>query len=446
MRGLARFAAGPTSRQSLLSSSHAFSSFSGAGGGGFGRGRGRGSSSPSPPTPSGPGQSRSLSADDDEAVTPPGIGHGRGAVFPSSPVLPSFSSWSSSTPPGAGRGRGSGALPSSPVPDAPDSLSKKPIFFSRDDYVAATEKSQFLDPVDAKLLPRNIGPPTGPGAGRGKPTKFVESGPVPSEENRHLRARVTPRRATETPSQPRLGREEAVRKAMEVLSRGGPAGRGGRGGRGFAGGRGRGGRGGRGRGYDAADELELYVGDNADGEKLAKRLGEANMNKLVEGFEEMSSIVLPSPVEEAYLDALHTNNLIEYEPEYLVSFDTNPDIDEKPPMPIREYLEKMKPFLMAYEGIQSHEEWEEIINEALEKLPVMKELMDMYCGPDRVTAKEQQEELERVAKTLPENIPSSVKRFTDRALLSLQSNPGWGFDKKCQFMDKLVWEVSQQYK
>lgn len=63
---------------------------------------------------------------------------------------------------------------------------------------------------------------------------------------------------------------------------------------------------------------------------------------------------------------------------------------------------------------------QEIINEALEKLPVMKELMDMYCGPDRVTAKEQQEELERVAKTLPENIPSSVKRFTDRALLSLQ--------------------------
>lgn len=28
----------------------------------------------------------------------------------------------------------------------------------------------------------------------------------------------------------------------------------------------------------------------------------------------------------------------------------------------------------------------------------------------------------------------------------LQSNPGWGFDKKCQFMDKLVWEVSQHYK
>lgn len=48
---------------------------------------------------------------------------------------------------------------------------------------------------------------------------------------------------------------------------------------------------------------------------------------------------------------------IEYEPEYLVDFD-NPDIDEKPPIPLRDALEKMKPFLMAYEGIRSQEEWE----------------------------------------------------------------------------------------
>ncbi|XP_020256307.1 uncharacterized protein LOC109833158 [Asparagus officinalis] len=62
----------------------------------------------------------------------------------------------------------------------------------------------------------------------------------------------------------------------------------------------------------------------------------------------------------------------------------------------------------------------EIIKELMERLPHMKELMDMYCGPDRVTAKQQMQELDRVAKTLPENIPSSVKRFTDRAVLSLQ--------------------------
>ena len=51
----------------------------------------------------------------------------------------------------------------------------------------------------------------------------------------------------------------------------------------------------------------------------------------------------------------------------------------------------------------------------------MKELVDYYSGPDRVTAKNQQEELERVAKTLPESTPASVKRFTDCALLSLQA-------------------------
>lgn len=36
----------------------------------------------------------------------------------------------------------------------------------------------------------------------------------------------------------------------------------------------------------------------------------------------------------------------------------NPDIDEKEPIPLRDALEKAKPFLMSYEGIQSQEEWE----------------------------------------------------------------------------------------
>ena len=50
----------------------------------------------------------------------------------------------------------------------------------------------------------------------------------------------------------------------------------------------------------------------------------------------------------------------------------------------------------------------------------MKELIDMYSGPDVVTAKQQEEELQRVANTLPESIPNSVKRFTDKTLLSLK--------------------------
>lgn len=39
-------------------------------------------------------------------------------------------------------------------------------------------------------------------------------------------------------------------------------------------------------------------------------------------------------------------------------FDMNPDIDEKPPISLRDMLEKVKPFLMEYEGIKSQEEWE----------------------------------------------------------------------------------------
>lgn len=38
------------------------------------------------------------------------------------------------------------------------------------------------------------------------------------------------------------------------------------------------------------------------------------------------------------------------------------------------------------------------------------------------------------------------KHLSSLQILLMQSNPGWGFDKKCQFMDKLVWEVSQHYK
>lgn len=56
----------------------------------------------------------------------------------------------------------------------------------------------------------------------------------------------------------------------------------------------------------------------------------------------------------------------------------------------------------------------------METVPLMKEIVDYYSGPDRVTAKQQQQELERVAKTLPQSAPNSVKRFTERAVLSLQ--------------------------
>lgn len=49
---------------------------------------------------------------------------------------------------------------------------------------------------------------------------------------------------------------------------------------------------------------------------------------------------------------------LEFEPEYAMeSFGKNPDIDEKPPISLREFLLKMKPLLVATEGIENEEEW-----------------------------------------------------------------------------------------
>ncbi|CAL5405002.1 unnamed protein product [Camellia sinensis] len=452
---------------------------------------------PAPPTP---GDGDGDGDDNDPKGFPSGMGHGRCKPLLGTPILPSFSSFISSIVSSSGNnntttGRGRASAP----PLQSEHEPKRPIFFSKEDATDLTtpSKIQIGNPPDSNLPSSILSVLSG--TGRGKPSaKQLLLDDMPKEENCHLRSRHHTAIGrgqvsidTKSSATPKLSREEAVKKAVGILSRGGVdvadrvedggmgtgsfRGRGTRGGgrgRGWRG-RGRGvGRGGRGV-QDSDDDYGagLYLGDNADGEKLAKRIGPENMNKLVEGFEEMSGSVLPSPMDDAYLDALHTNFMIECEPEYLMEeFGTNPDIDEKPPIPLRDALEKMKPFLMAYEGIQSQEEWEEVVKETMEKVPVIKELVDHYSGPDRVTAKKQQEELERVAKTLPQSAPASVKRFTDRAILSLQLyswcggfcgtiaryvvpvvvnhevNPGWGFDRKCQFMDKLVWEVSQHYK
>lgn len=50
---------------------------------------------------------------------------------------------------------------------------------------------------------------------------------------------------------------------------------------------------------------------------------------------------------------------IELEPEWQFGdLSSNPDIHDTPIIPLRDALEKMKPFIMAYENIRSQEEWE----------------------------------------------------------------------------------------
>ncbi|XVE79925.1 hypothetical protein DITRI_Ditri14bG0096300 [Diplodiscus trichospermus] len=460
-----------TKRTSFLLHSSASFSTSSSSGSGRGGGRGHASTSSSFIDFSSPlGKSVSEDPKHDSAESPvAGLGHGRGRGTPlsSEPILPSFSSFVSKT----GSGRGSATNESVSSTPSPPRQPKQPMFIKKkvenetdSSAKPATESIESVQSSDTILPSSTPSLSALSGAGRGKPVKHPEpASQMKEESNRHIRVTQQPlqQQPHQPPSAP-LSKEEAVKKAMGILSRrseseeSGIAGRGGRAGMGMGVGRGRGigrGRGRKRREFTRTEDSDeengggLYLGDNADGEKLAKTIGGDNMNKLVEGFEEMSSRILPSPIDDAYLEALHTNCMIEFEPEYLMEeFGMNPDIDEKPPMSLRAALEKVKPFLMAYEGIQSQEEWEEAIKETMERVPLLQEIVDYYSGPDRITAKKQQEELERVAKTIPESAPASVKLFANRAVFSLQSNPGWGFDKKCQFMDKLAWEVSQQYK
>ncbi|OEL19352.1 hypothetical protein BAE44_0019627 [Dichanthelium oligosanthes] len=464
MRGIGA-AAAAARRHTPLPSSYApaFSSFSGIGGGdgGFGRGRGRGLPPSGPPRAPGRPVSDDDGADPFSAAAPVGRGSGEPVAPSPSPTVPSFAPVS-----GVGRGRGS-PLPPPPPPE--DAVPKQPTFTKRFDDAPPRRDPE---PPSLEASSSSEPPPPPPrvlpfsGAGRGVPRMQQPPVDKPPEENRFIRRHEAAKQAAARPpsapgpQQPKLSGQEAVKRALELLGGGGGGGGGGRGGgdgggRGGGGrsfrGRGRGGRRGKGRTRDDRQSVEvddqhaIYLGDNADGEKLEKQLGEDKMKILEQAFMEAADNALPHPMEDAYQEACHTNNMIEFEPEYHVNFG-NPDIDEKPPMSLEEMLQKVKPFIVAYEGIKNQEEWEEAVKDVMARAPHMKELIDMYSGPDVVTAKQQEEELQRVANTLPENIPSSVKRFTDKTLLSLKNNPGWGFDKKCQFMDKFTRIVSEQYK
>ncbi|KAJ3707823.1 hypothetical protein LUZ61_011528 [Rhynchospora tenuis] len=410
-RGLAKLAPPPPA---------AFSTFSGAGG--FGRGRGSGAPAPSPPS-SVPGEPPSEASDEDPFLSGSSRGRGRGHVDGPQPSFPSFFA--------AFQGRGRGAPPSpgpsSSASENPDAAPKKPVFFSR--YDQAPPKPAGEKPVPGKPDYTSFVS----ALGRGKPTPA----PAPS-------AAKTGKEQAEV-NRPIRNREEATKRALEVLSRGGQ-GRGGAGrGRGMQG-RGRGRRQVAERDEMEEEDPEIFTGmDDYDEEKLKEEMGEEKFMIFKTAFDEAARRALPSPEDEAFINAIHMNNMIEFEPEYLVGFG-NPDIEEKPPISLEEALETAKPFLMAYEGLNSQEEWEEAVNDVMKILPNIEEVIEMYSGPDVVTAKQQQEELHRVASTLPANAPTSVKKFTDRVVLSLQSNPGWGFDRKCQFMDKLAWEINQHYK
>lgn len=288
-----------------------------------GRGRGAGNVGSPPGGQSEYGAAAPGKPDLDESKTessesqPSGLGHGRGKPVGTGPILPAFSAFISSvknSQPGAGRGLGTtDPGPSRPTESRPESEPPKK--------------------AEANLPPSilsGLG-----GAGRGKPVKQEVPIEPAKEENRHLRVRSQPRSQPRTrqqktpdgddavPATTKMGRQEAVKKAMELLSRGGGEGEvGGRGGGrgsfvpGRGGGRGgaRGGGRGRGRGRRGYGDKEVEYGSGMslegheeDEEKFAQSVGVETMNTLVEAFEEMSGRVLPCPIEDEYVDAFDTN-------------------------------------------------------------------------------------------------------------------------------------------
>lgn len=320
-------------RATTATSSISAAFFSSAGGGG--RGRGRGSPFQFTVDASVDNQTDN-SKTDGEPPQPYGHGRGRGTPLPSSPVIPSFSSLVNNDTKVPPLGRGRGAIPTKPTLPKPAEESalpsenppkpnvKLPFLFAKDEESQEDADESEVPAAQEKVLKNDIVNVLS-GAGRGKPIQPPAAQPEkPKTENRHIRQPPqgkSPAAAVDK-SSPReqLSQEEKVKKAVSILSKGDPeagrgttADRGGRGARGRGRGRGRGERyGGRGRGddrYEESDDEEggLYIGDPADGEKVAEKFGPVIMDKLAEGVEEMASRVLPSPLDDAFIDAFETN-------------------------------------------------------------------------------------------------------------------------------------------
>ncbi|CAI5468026.1 unnamed protein product, partial [Closterium sp. Yama58-4] len=147
--------------------------------------------------------------------------------------------------------------------------------------------------------------------------------------------------------------------------------------------------------------------------------------------------------------ALHQRFMVDFEPEYITPDDfspINPLLAEEEEQQqqagegpsLEEVMVAAKAELMALTGMQSEEEFQSALQSCLSRADELEALVELYAGPQRMTALQENKALQEAAEKLPAGVSPQAVAFTKRALLTLQNNPSWTFAQKQKMIGNIV--------
>ncbi|CAI5964241.1 unnamed protein product [Closterium sp. NIES-64] len=139
---------------------------------------------------------------------------------------------------------------------------------------------------------------------------------------------------------------------------------------------------------------------------------------------------------------------VDFEPEYITPDDfspINPLLAEEEEQQqagegpsLEEVMVAAKAELMALTGMQSEEEFQSALQSCLSRADELEALVELYAGPQRMTALQENKALQEAAEKLPPSVSPQAVAFTKRALLTLQNNPSWTFAQKQKMIGSIV--------
>ncbi|CAI5494867.1 unnamed protein product [Closterium sp. Naga37s-1] len=128
--------------------------------------------------------------------------------------------------------------------------------------------------------------------------------------------------------------------------------------------------------------------------------------------------------------ALHQRFMVDFEPEYITPDDfspINPLLEEEEEKQqasegpsLEEVMVAAKAELMALTGMESEEEFQSALQSCLSRADELESLVELYAGPQRMTALQENKVLQEAAERLPPSVNPQAVAFTKRALLTLQ--------------------------